>query len=274
MLILLAGTMESKQKFRPDRRLKLMDQVRQVMRYHHYAYRTEKTYSDWILRYVKFFGAKRHPKDMGKNEIEAFLSHPATKENVAALTRRQALNALVFLYRHVLDMPIEEQIEPVRAKRHRPPPVVMTQSEVKRVLANLSGNHLLMAQLLYGSGLRLMECLRLRVQDLDFERNMIYVRAAKGGKDRTTMLPAQIKQALQAHVEDVKQLHDQDLVEGFGEVYLPQALGRKYRKAGKEFSWQYVFPAKKRSKDPRTGMWRRHHVLESGLQKAVKTAVL
>ena len=265
--------MESKKKFRPDKRLKLVDQVRQVMRYHHYAYRTEKTYSDWILRYVKFFGAKRHPMDMGKTEIEAFLNHLAAKEDVAASTRRQALNALVFLYRYVLDKPIDDQIEHVRAKRHRRPLVVMTQSEVNRVLANMSGNHLLMAQLLYGSGLRLMECVRLRVQNIDFERNMIYVRAAKGGKDRTTMLPAQIKKALQEHVQNVKQLHDKDLVDGFGEVYLPPALGKKYRQAGKEFRWQYVFPAKKRSTDPRTGLWRRHHVLESGLQKAVKTAV-
>ena len=182
--------MESKKKFRPDRRLKLMDQVRQVMRYHHYAYRTEKTYSDWIRRYIKHFGAKYHPKDMGKRKIEAFLSHLAVKENVSASTQRQALNALIFLYCHVLDEPIDAKIEHVRAKRHKRPPVVMSQPEVKRVLANIKGVHLLMAQFLYGSGLRLMECIRLWIQDVDFERKLIYVRAAKGGKDRTTILPA------------------------------------------------------------------------------------
>ena len=264
--------MENKKKFKPDSKLKLMDQVKQVMRYHHYAYRTEKTYSNWILRYIKFFGAKNHPKNMGKREIEEFLSHLATKENVSASTQRQALNAIVFLYRDVLDEPIGEQIEHVRAKRHRRPPVVMTQSEVKRVLENINGLHLLMAQLLYGSGLRLMECIRLRIQDLDFERNRIYIRAGKGGKDRTTIFPATIKSPLQHQLQKVEQLHNEDLKNGFGEVFMPEALGRKYRNAAKEFRWQYVFPAKKLSPDPRTGKLRRHHVLESGLQKAVKTA--
>jgi len=264
--------MENKKKFQPDPNLKLMDQVKQVMRYHHYAYRTEKTYSNWILRYIKFFGAKNHPKNMGKREIEAFLSHLATKKNVSASTQRQALNAIVFLYRDVLDEPIDEQIEHVRAKRHRRPPVVMTQSEVKRVMENINGLHLLMAQVLYGSGLRLMECIRLRIQDLDFERNNLYVRAGKGGKDRTTILPTTIKSTLQHQLQKVKQLHDEDLKNGFGEVFMPEALGRKYRNAAKEFRWQYVFPAKKLSSDPRTGKLRRHHVLESGLQKAVKTA--
>ena len=265
--------MENKNKFRPDPRLKLLEQVRQVMRYHHYAYRTEKTYCDWIVRYVKFHGAKKHPKDMGKNEVEAFLSHLATHENVSASTQRQALNAIIFLYRNVLDNPIEDLIEHVKAKRHRRPPVVMSQSEVKRVMARLNGNHLLMAQLLYGSGLRLMECIRLRVQDIDFERHMIYVRAAKGGKDRTTLLPGFIKDALQAQIMNVKQIHEKDLADGFGDVFLPPALERKFGRSTKEFRWQYVFPGKKISPDPRSGKSRRHHVLESGLQKAVKTAV-
>ena len=264
--------MESKKKFKPDRRLKLMDQVKQVMRYHHYAYRTEKTYSDWILRYIRFFGAKYHPKDMGKTQIEAFLSNLAIKERVSASTQRQALNALIFLYRNVLDKPIEEEIEPVRAKRNRRPPVVMAQSEVRQVLSNINGIHLLMANLLYGSGLRLMECIRLRVHDVDFKRNLLYIRAAKGGKDRTTILPAHTKDSLKDQIQKVKTLHDEDLARGFGEVYLPQALGRKYRSAGRQLGWQYVFPAKKMSKDPRSGKFRRHHVLESGLQKAVKSA--
>ena len=166
--------MENKPKFTPDPNLKLMDQVRQVMRYYHYAYRTEQTYCDWILRYVKFHGAKTHPRDMGKTHVEAFLSHLATNGKVAAATQRQALNAIVFLYRDVLLQPIEGEIAPIRAKRHARVPVVMTQAEVKRVLSYMSRTRLLMAKLLYGSGLRLMECVRLRVQDLDFAKSLIY----------------------------------------------------------------------------------------------------
>lgn len=250
-----------------------MEQVRQVLRYHHYAYRTETTYCYWIVRYIRFFNAKRHPKDMGKLEIEAFLSHLAVEGKVAASTQRQALNAIIFLYKHVLDQPVEELIEHIRAQKQRRPPVVMSQAEVQRVLTQMSGVHLLMAQLLYGGGLRLMESVRLRVQDLDFERNLIYVRDGKGGKDRTTIFPATIKSGLQAHMTKVKQLHDQDLDEGYGNVYLPNALDKKYPHASKEFGWQYVFPSKQLSTDPRSGIMRRHHVLESGLQKAVKIAV-
>jgi integron integrase len=264
--------MENKQKFRPDPQLRLMDQVRQVMRYHHYAYRTEKTYCDWIVRYIKFHGSKKHPRDMAKSEIEAFLSNLATHENVAASTQKQALNAIVFLYHNVLDIQINGMVEHVKAKRHRRPPVVMTQNEVQRVFSQMQGIHLLMARLLYGSGLRLMECIRLRVQDLDLERSMLYVRSGKGGKDRVTVLPKSVQADLQIHVDKVKCLHDEDLLHGYGEVYLPVALERKYRNAAREFRWQYVFPSKKLSKDPRTDTLRRHHVLESGLQKAVKTA--
>ena len=264
--------MESKAKFRPDSNLRLMEQVRQVLRYHHYAYRTEQTYCDWILRYIRFHGAKRHPLEMGKAEIEAFLSHLATEGKVSASTQRQALNAIVFLYREVLDQPIEGEIAAVRAKRHSKVPVVMTQGEVQRVLGEMNGIHLLMAKLLYGGGLRLMECVRLRVQDLDFERSLIYLRAAKGGKDRSTLFPRAIHDEMKRHIEKVRRLHEEDLSRGFGEVYMPEALGRKYRGASKEFRWQYVFPSKTLSRDPRTGVTRRHHVLESGLQKAVKTA--
>jgi len=165
--------MENSKKFRPDPELRLMDQVRQVLRYHHYAYRTEQTYCDWIMRYIRYHGGKTHPRKMGKKEIEAFLSHLAVKQKVAASTQRQALNAIVFLYKKVLDIPVDEKLEPVRAKRHRRPPVVMAQSEVANVLGHMQGLHLLMAKLLYGSGLRLMECIRLRVRDLDFERKFI-----------------------------------------------------------------------------------------------------
>jgi len=264
---------KAKPKFMPDPKLKLMDQVRQVLRYHHYAYRTEQTYCDWILRYIKFHGGKTHPARMGKPEIDAFLSHLATHGRVAASTQRQALNAIIFLYRHVLDQPIEDQLAPVKAKKRSRPPVVMTQAEVQRVMSHMEGTHLLMAKMLYGCGLRLMECVRLRVQDLDFERNMVYVRAAKGGKDRTTLFPKSIQPELRQHLEKVKSLHDEDLAKGHGEVYLPGALARKYPSAAREFRWQYVFPAKTLSRDPRSDALRRHHVLESGLQKAVKTAV-
>ena len=250
-----------------------MDQVRQVMRYYHYAYRTEQTYCDWILRYVKFHGAKTHPKDLGKVQVEAFLSHLATNGKVAAATQRQALNAIVFFYRDVLLKPLEGEIAPIRAKRHARVPVVMTQAEVKRVLSYMSRTHLLMAKLMYGSGLRLMECVRLRVQDLDFAKSLIYVRGAKGGKDRVTLFPKALHSELRIHLEKVKDLHAHDLAAGHGEVHLPDALARKYPRAGKDVRWQYVFPSKNLSADPRTGVVRRHHVLESGLQKAVKIAV-
>jgi integron integrase len=191
---------------------------------------------------------------------------------VAASTQRQALNALVFLYRDVLLTPLADHIAPVRSKRQPRPPTVLTQTEVQRLLAALSGQHALMAKLLYGGGLRLLECLRLRVQDVDFGQNLIFVRGAKGGKDRTTILPQNLRHDLQAQIETVKALHHRDLKAGFGDVYLPEALGRKYPRAARETGWQWVFPAKKRSRDPRSGREQRHHVLESGLQKAVKRA--
>lgn len=272
-VVLYVNIMENKQKFKPDPNLRLMDQVRQVLRYHHYAYRTEKTYCDWIVRYIKCFNNQYHPKDMGKKEIEKVLSHLATHGKVAAATQRQALNAIIFLYKHVLDIQIEGLIEHTRSKKHPRPPVVMTKNEVQRVLANMQGLHLMIAKLLYGSGLRLMECIRLRIQDLDFERNTIYIRAAKGGKDRITLFPKALQPDLKIQVALVKKLHEKDLVAGHGEVYLPGALPRKYKHAAREFRWQYLFPAKTLSKDPRSNVFRRHHVLESGLQKAVKTAV-
>ena len=265
--------MENSKKFQPDPKLRLMDQVRQVLRYHHYAYRTEQTYCDWIMRYIRYHGGKTHPRNMGKKEIEAFLSNLAVQQKVAASTQRQALNAIVFLYKKVLDIPVDEKLEPIRAKRHLRPPVVMAQSEVANVLGHMQGLHLLMAKLLYGSGLRLMECVRLRVRDLDFERKLIYIRAAKGGKDRTTLFPESLHTLMKSQVETVEKLHQEDLADGYGEVYLPGAIARKYSNAAKSFGWQYVFPSKTHSTDPRSDKTRRHHVLESGLQKAVKTAV-
>ncbi|PID72303.1 MAG: integrase [Desulfobulbus propionicus] len=265
--------MENKFKFTPNPELKLMDQVREVLRYYHYAFSTEKTYCQWIVRYLQFFQMKKHPKDMGSKEVARFLSHLAVTEKVAASTQHQALNAIVFLYRDVLLQPLDDSIAPVRAKRKRRPPTVLTEQEVQHVLAQMSGTHLLMAKLIYGSGIRLMECIRLRIQDVDFGQQQLFVRAGKGNKDRTTFLPRAIHDELLLHIERVKDLHRLDLQEGYGEVYLPNALAKKYKKAARETSWQYVFPSKKRSIDPHNGVERRHHVLESGLQKAVKTAV-
>ena len=265
--------MENKPKFRPNPNLKLMDQTREVLRYHHYSYRTEQTYCQWILRYIHYFGGKTHPRLLGEKDIEAFLSHLATDGKVSASTQRQALNALVFLYKYVLDIPLEDKITPARSRRVASPPTVMTQAEVQRVLYVMEGKPALMAKLIYGSGLRLMECIRLRVQDIDFGQNLIFVRGGKGGKDRTTILPKNIHEEILKQITAVKSLHHQELEEGFGEVYIPEALSRKYPNASKAVGWQWVFPAKLRSRDPRSGKEMRHHVLESVLQKAVKRAV-
>jgi len=265
--------MENKIKFRPNPKLKLMDQVREVLRYYHYAFRTESTYCQWILRYIHFYGGQTHPRELGAEHIERFLSDLVVKGNVAASTQRQALNALIFLYRNVLDIPIADQIAPVKSKRQKQPPVVFTADEIRYLFQRMTGTHLLMAKFIYSSGLRLMECIRLRIQDVDFGQKKVYVRDGKGGKDRVTIFPTNIASELQVHIDKVAALHHKDLEEGFGEVYLPNALDRKYPKAAKETGWQYVFPAKKRSIDPRSGNERRHHVLESGLQKAVKKAV-
>ncbi|WDN90869.1 hypothetical protein BuS5_03840 [Desulfosarcina sp. BuS5] len=265
--------MQNKRRFRPDPKAKLMDQVKEVLRYHHYAYRTEVTYCQWIVRYIHYYGGKTHPREMGRQQVEAFLSNLVGKKNVAASTQRQALNALVFLYREVLDMPIEGEMMPIRSKKKVHPPTVLTKEEVQGMFLKLKGTHLLMAKLLYGAGLRLMECIRLRIQDVDFGQNKIYVRGGKGGKDRLSVLPQNIRDELRFHIDRVIVQHHEDLVEGFGAVYLPHALDRKYPNAARETGWQYVFPAKKRSIDPRSGREMRHHVLETGLQKAVKRAV-
>jgi integrase len=218
---------QNKPKCSPNPGLKLMDQVREVLRYYHYAYRTEQTYGHWILRYIHFFGGKTHPNLLGAKDVERFLSHLATEGQVSASTQRQALNALVFLYRDVLHQPLERTIAPARSKRQPRPPTVLTQAEVQRLLAAMTGRHALMARLLYGSGLRLLECIRLRIQDVDFGQGLIFVRGGKGGKDRTTILPRNLRDALQAQIEAVKALHYQDLEEGFGAVYIPEALARK-----------------------------------------------
>jgi integron integrase len=251
---------------------KLLDVAREVLRRQHYSIRTEEAYTGWMLRYILFHN-KRHPRDMRTEEIEAFLTHLAVDKNVSASTQNQAFNAILFLYRNVLNISLEDaEINAVRARKKRNLPVVLTKDEVKKVLSAMSGVHQLMAKLIYGSGLRLMECLRLRVHDIDFDMDEIMVRDGKGFKDRITLLPEPIKPALREHLERVKIIHENDLSNGYGRVYLPYALARKYPNAGKEWGWQYVFPAKGISQDPRSDEKRRHHIHETALQKAVKRA--
>jgi integron integrase len=242
------------------------------MRLKHFSLKTEKSYLYYIRDFILFHN-KRHPREMGVAEIRQYLSHLATDKQVAASTQNVALNALLFLYRQVLELelPYIDKIE--RAKRPQRIPVVFTRTEVKAILSNLEGIHHLMGSLLYGSGLRLSECLQLRVKDLDFEYQQITVRDGKGQKDRVTLLPKSTIEPLKLQLEKAKRLHQQDLAEGYGAVYLPDALERKYPNANREWGWQYVFPAAKRSVDPRSGVTRRHHILEDSLQRAVKKAV-
>ncbi len=254
-------------KYRPDPSKKLMDQVKDVLCYYHYSYKTEQTYISWIKRYIYFFGGQTHPKNLGENDIEKFLTHMVRDEKVSAATQRQALNSLIFLYRNVLDVELKGKIAPVKSAKGKIPPQVLIKDEAINLLSQMEGTHLLMAKIMYGSGLRLMECVRLRVKDVDFGKGRIYVRDGKGGKHRTTILPDVIAPLLNEHIDRVQNLHKQDLIDGFGSVYLPEALARKYTGACKETCWQYVFPSAKLSKDPRSEVVRRHHVKESGLQK-------
>jgi len=249
---------------------KLLDQVREILRAKHYSYRTEETYIDWQRRFI-LFHEKRHPKDMGAPEIQAFLNHLTSERNVSASTQNQALSAILFLYREVL----HKEIDPILISSARRPerlPTVLTPEETLRVIDHLNGIHKHMAQLLYGSGLRLMECVRLRLKDLDFEYKTITVRDGKGEKDRVTLLPDSVAPGLQRQIERVRLLHDEDLETGCGEVYLPYALATKYPAAARELAWQYLFPASKCVPDPRSGKLRRHHIDSSGLQRAVKKA--
>ena len=255
---------------------RLVDRVRNVMRLKHYSLRTERTYWDWIQRFIRFHGM-RHPSEMGETELGAFLTHLARDGKVAASTQNQALSALLFLYKEVLKQEfgwlegVERATQPARV------PVVLTRDEVHKVFAHLHGTPRLMAGLLYGSGLRLMECVRLRVKDVDFRYARITVRDGKGGKDRVTMLPVNLVPPLQRHLEKVEVQHEQDLEDGFGEVFLPYALTRKFPNAGRDWVWQYVFPSSRLSTDPQSHhanpTKRRHHIDESALQQAVKKAV-
>ena len=256
--------------FRPTA-ARLMDQVRETLRFYHYAYNTEKSYVSWILKFIRFNG-KRHPSEMGKREIERYLSHLAVNRNVAASTQNQAFNAIIFLYKKVLGKDIELNIRATNANKRKNLPTVLSKDEAKKLITCMSGISKLLAGLMYGSGLRSLEVIRLRVQDIDFENNQIYVRAPKGGKDRTTLFPDNLHKGIEKQIERVKQLHIKDLDEGYGEVYLPTAISRKYKKASVSIGWQYLFPSKVRSKDPRSGKIRRHHLDKSGLQKAVSRA--
>lgn len=251
---------------------KLLDQVRDKLRVKHYAIRTEQSYVDWIRRYI-FFHDKTHPKNLGAQDVEAFLTHLAVAGKVSASTQNQAKSAILFLYREVLEMQLPWLDNVTQAKAPKKLPVVLTVAEVQAVLSRLSGSHLLIASLLYGGGMRLMEAVRLRVKDVDFARHEIIVREGKGFKDRVTMLPEAAVAQLKAHLAKVKALHDEDLAAGYGEVYLPFALDKKYPNAGREWAWQYVFPSKNLSADPRSGKTRRHHLDEKGVQRAVKQAV-
>jgi integron integrase len=251
---------------------KLLDQVRQLLRLRHYSLRTEEAYLGWMRRYILFHG-KRHPRELDEKDISAFLSSLALQGKVAASTQNQALSALLFLYKEVLGRELAFIGGVVRVKRPPKLPVVLAPAEVRAVLAQLNGQYRLMAELLYGSGLRLLECLRLRIKDVDFQYLHIVVRDSKGGKDRRTMLPVSVVPPLRDHLESVKRRHEEDLAAGFGTVHLPGALERKMPAARREWMWQYVFPAEKRSIDPRSGIEQRHHVNEKNLQNAVKLAV-
>jgi integron integrase len=251
---------------------KLLDQVREATRTLHYSIRTEDAYVGWIRQFILFHG-KRHPAEMGEGEVGEFLTHLAVERNVAASTQNQALSALLFLYKVVLERPLEMVDGVVRAKRPERLPVVLTRDEVRAVLERLTGAPRLAAGLMYGSGLRLMECIRLRIKDVDFGQNLLIVRDGKGQKDRVSVLPATLVEPLKVQVAEVRARHVQDLGDGFGRVYLPYALKEKYSNADREFGWQYLFPASRRGTDPRTGEVRRHHLAESALQKAVKAAV-
>jgi integron integrase len=251
---------------------RLLDQVRDEIRLRHYSLRTEQSYLGWTRRFILFHG-KRHPRQMGANEVTAFLTHLAVEGNVSASTQNQALNAILFLYRDVLKITLPWLDGIQRAKKPIRLPVVLTHEEVKRLLARLEGTRWLIVALIYGSGLRLMEALRLRVKDLDFHYNQLIVRDGKGQKDRVTPLPQMLVEPLRRHLARVKALHQKDLQDGFGRVYLPDALARKYPSADREWAWQYIFPSVNRSSDPRSRVTRRHHVNESSVQRAVRSAV-
>ncbi len=252
-------------------RPRLLAEVSARLRVKHYSLRTEEAYLYWIRRYIRA-SRGRHPRQLDGVAVEGFLTELAVRDRVAASTQNQALSALLFLYREVLSINLPWMENVTRAKRPQRLPVVLSKGEVMALLAKLKGREALMASLLYGSGLRLMECVRLRVKDVDFVRGDLTVRNGKGGKDRKTVLPLSLRPLLQRQIDDVRVVHAEDLADGFGAVYLPHALAKKYPTAPRELAWQYVFPATRLSVDPLDGAKRRHHIDEKGLQKAVRAA--
>lgn len=251
---------------------KLLDQVRGKIRLKHYSIRTEQAYTDWIKRFILYFD-KQHPKDLGAEDVEKFLTYLAVEGKVAASTQNQAKSALLFLYREILEIELPWLDNVEQAKTPKRLPVVLTRPEVHAVLSRMQGTHWLIANLLYGTGMRIMECLRLRVKDVDFTRKEIVIRDGKGFKDRVTMLPLALVVPLRDHLKNIKILHEQDLAAGYGSVYMPNALAKKYPSASRDWGWQYSFPTKGMSTDPRSGEVRRHHVQEQTVQRAVRQAV-
>jgi integron integrase len=251
----------------------LLEVMQEKIRFLHYSYRTEQSYLEWVRRFMKFH-QMRHPREMGAKELEAFLTHLAVEGKVSPSTQNQAKSAILFLYKKVLEQELAwlENVESAKANRHLP--VVLNRSEVQKIIAHTEGDTALILSLLYGTGMRLMEGLRLRVKDVDFERAEIIVRDGKGMKDRVTMLPQTLIPALQTQMERARFIHQQDLAEGFGDIYLPFALEKKYPNANKEWGWQFVFPAKDRTTDPVSGKIHRHHVYEQNVQRAMKQAVI
>jgi len=256
----------------PGQGKKLLDQYRDALRVRHYSYRTEVTYTSWVRQFILFHN-KRHPREMGETEINAFITHLVNDRNIAASTQNQAISAILFLYRHVLEIQLDETaLIPIRPLKPKRVPTVLSKDEAKRVIAKMDGVYKLMAQIMYGSGLRLMEVMRLRVKDLDFANRQIIVRDGKGENDRVTMFPDVLLEPLRLQLMQVKTQHERDLFDGYGTVHLPYALERKYPQANREFAWQYVFPALVLSIDPVSGVKQRHHLNEANLQRAVKRA--
>lgn len=255
----------------PNRPTRLLDMVREQIRLRNFSIRTEQVYVDWVKRFI-LFHRKRHPAEMGAPELEAFLTHLAVQRHVSASTQNQARSAVLFMYRHVLNMQLPWLADVVKAKSSQHLPVVLTHREVKALLNELSGTHALVASLLYGTGMRLLEGLRLRIKDLDFERREVVVRCGKGAKDRVTVLPENLILPLRQQVSQARSRHLQDLDAGLGEVWLPNALATKYPRAAKATGWQFVFPSSSISVDPRSGAERRHHLTEQTIQRAVAGA--
>ncbi|MDP1546196.1 MAG: integron integrase [Anaerolineales bacterium] len=259
---------------------KLLDQYKEALRNRHYSARTEKTYLSWVRKFIRYHNPQidaghvdRHPREMNIAEINEFISHLANQKNIAASTQNQAISAILFLYRHVLNLPLEESaLIPLRPSRPKRIPTVLSKDEVKNTIAQMTGLYKLMTQVMYGGGLRLMELLRLRVKDIDFANRQIIVRDGKGENDRITTFPDVLFEPLRLHLQQIRAQHQNDLSKGFGTVYMPYALERKYPQANREFAWQYVFPAPDFSMDPASGIKQRHHINETSLQKAVKQA--